>query len=190
MGFSRGRRDPGGEARQPAVDVGAIEVVLRAEGAAEGGLLVEANKGVGDEPGAGGVDEERCAAEEECLAGEESEQRHVHGIADESIRARDDKGVGRKKGRGSAVSLKGEASEGVENHDEAERYEGDTDGAERSGIPWGGMWLPASDEPGDESDDRAGAEDQEEGGDERGGGAFHGALLRRDFAPEGLLRGE
>src|SRR5215831_2521601 len=66
---------PGGEARQPAGDVGAVGLVFVAEGVAEGGLLVGQDEEMEAEPDGRRVLQEAQVAEQEGLAEDQGHHR-------------------------------------------------------------------------------------------------------------------
>jgi hypothetical protein len=160
--------------------VAEVDVLFAIMGA-EGRLFIQEYEDVHGDCNADRVDCERFVREEDDQSEENGEDSDVHGVADVSVEAADDEGLGRMSWREGSVAYTDEPDDGFEEWDEAES---DEEGAERDSPDAAVGWdVPASDPCGDvKADDARASEEGEEDGDEEII-VLHGVLvLRRDWA--------
>ena len=72
-----------------------VGLLVRAEAAGEGGFLVPADEPRDDQPGKPGVQQQPEPAQEQRLACDGRQHRHVHGVADVAIHPANDQTLGR-----------------------------------------------------------------------------------------------
>src|SRR5215217_3885806 len=84
---------PGVQAGPPGWHRAPVGLVVRAESAAESRFLVPADECCGDQPEGCGVEQQTELAQEQRLADDDRQYRHIHGVADIAIQPADDQAL-------------------------------------------------------------------------------------------------
>src|SRR5829696_1406324 len=102
---------PGMQAGPPGGYRAPVGLVVGTEAAREGGFLVEAHERRDDQPNRCGVQQQTEPAQEQRLANDGRQYRHVHGVTDVAIHSADDQTLGRGDRRRCPEALHYETNE-------------------------------------------------------------------------------